>query len=246
MNKIDWNKYFDKIFCIHFLPYKDRENQIIKELNRIGIDDKLIEFSYTYPSQIVNIYHIISVNNKINLNHHLAETSCALGHYNAIQIANYKDYNRILIIEDDISFLKNIDRIYKALENMPNDYDLIMLDKFIHFDRETYHKLIETNSINDLYTSFTNDDIASTGCYVLTKKGIDDLSKMYEQQLMPSDVYFRYYQGKKCFINNNIAIQNQFADCMNLKYYGKESMNMGYEPIGLNYNDYNLIIRNER
>ena len=48
---INWN-IFDKIYCIHYLPYKERFNDIKSELSRIGLlNSSNFEFYYTVPNK---------------------------------------------------------------------------------------------------------------------------------------------------------------------------------------------------
>lgn len=236
--KIDWHNYFDKIICVHYLQYTNRLEIVKNELKRIGVPDDMLEFSYTYNTPYLNVLWGVFSNSNLTNCINTAAASCALGHYNAIKIAYESTCKRVLIIEDDICFLKNLNKIKEALDNIPADADVVLFDKFIHFDKQTYNKLIENN---DYYTNFTNEDIASAGCYMLSRTGMRDFLTIYDNYMMVADICFREYESPhKYFINTNIAIQNQFKNCMNYRYYGVESMNDGYKPININYKNYNL------
>lgn len=239
--KIDWHSYFDKIICVHYLPYTDRIDIVKAELQRIGIPDNMIEFSYTYNTPYLNILWGTLSNSNLTNCINTAAASCAIGHYNAIKIAYGSGCKRVLIIEDDICFLKNLKNIKETLDNIPEDADVVLFDKFIHFDKNTYQKQIEEKGVNKYYTKFDNEDIASAGCYMLSRVGMADFLGIYNNYMMVADICFRQYESThKYFVNTNIAIQNQFKNCMNYKYYGVESMNDGYKPIDIKYKNYNL------
>lgn len=238
---IDWKKYFDKIICVHYLSYNDRLFFLKQELHRVGITDDILEFSYTYNTPYVDILHAVFKNSDATNCINTAAVSCALGHYNAIKIAYENNCKKVLIIEDDIAFLKNIEQIKETLDNVPDDADVVLFDKFIHFDTDTYNKMVKDNSVNKYFTKFNNEDIASACCYMLSRKAQCDFIKIYEKYLMVADICFTQYESShKYFANNNIAIQNQYDYCMNYRYYGTESMNSGYKPINIKYEDYNL------
>ena len=47
---IPWKDYFEKIYCIHYLPHKDRLPRLLKELDRVGITESgILEWRYTVP-----------------------------------------------------------------------------------------------------------------------------------------------------------------------------------------------------
>ena len=158
--KIDWHRYFDKIICVHYLPYNDRLEIVKNELKRIGVPNDMLEFSYTYNTPYLNILWGTFSNSNLTNCINTEAASCALGHYNAIKIAYESGCKRVLIIEDDICFLKNLNTIKETLDNIPTDADVVLFDKFIHFDTQTYNKLIGENKY---YTNFNNEDIASAG-----------------------------------------------------------------------------------
>ena len=46
---ITWSKYFDKIYCIHFVEYKNRKELLEYELDRVGIlKSGIFQYQYTY------------------------------------------------------------------------------------------------------------------------------------------------------------------------------------------------------
>jgi hypothetical protein len=49
---IKWDKYFDKIYCIHFLPTRNERIQRIEdEISRVGIlSSNIFHWKYTYLS----------------------------------------------------------------------------------------------------------------------------------------------------------------------------------------------------
>ena len=153
---ITWNKYFDKIYCLHYIPFKERKELMDFQLKRIGILDSGI-FSYylTYNNALDKKferffrYSSEKIKNNIFIN-----TSIFFGHYNVIREAYAHDYNRILIIEDDVRFLRDLNKIEQVLNNRPQNADIILYDKFL-YSMVDFNKLA-LNKVNDYYAKRYN------------------------------------------------------------------------------------------
>ena len=67
----------------------------------------------------------------IEFRNHRAEqvTNLTLAHYRLMCEADAMDYKHILFLEDDITFINNLDVIEATLEHLPQDWD------FGHFDK---------------------------------------------------------------------------------------------------------------
>ena len=124
MNKIDFSKYVDHIFCVHYLPNNRLEN-ISKQFDYIGIDihnNNLFSFEYGIENQLFadQIKDYCNKYNKLfkgafNYQRYMFEVG--LNIYHILKIAQYKKYKRIIIFEDDIKFLKDLD-YFKSLEGI--------------------------------------------------------------------------------------------------------------------------------
>ena len=212
---ITWNKYFDKIYCLHYIPFKERKELMDFQLKRIGILDSGI-FSYylTYNNALDKKferffrYSSEKIKNNIFIN-----TSIFFGHYNVIREAYAHDYNRILIIEDDVRFLRDLNKIEQVLNNRPQNADIILYDKFL-YSMGDFNKLA-LNKVNDYYAKFSR--CTSAGCYQLNRKGMKRIIELTEKEPQMCDCYF--YSADQSLTNlnyycsiENLAIQSTFSD----------------------------------
>ena len=136
MNKIDFSKYVDHIFCIHYLPNNRLEN-ISKQFDYIGIDihnNSLFSFEYGIENQLF-VDQIKDYCNRYNelfqgvfyYQPYLFDIGIKI--YHILKIAQYKKYKRIIIFEDDIKFLKDLDYIKNALDYIfEQDFDYVHCD----------------------------------------------------------------------------------------------------------------------
>ena len=198
---IDWKKYFDAVYILHYAGYKHIEDKMHSELKRVGLSD----------SGILHIHENISspffdiLKQNINCEKRLTSSSvfsCAFGHYSIMKIAELNNYNKILIMEDDFSFLKNLDKISEILEEAEKtikDYDLCL---FSHFQTpcpdiktEISNYLIEMKTArknNQLFIPFSKTTTVSSGlCYALSKNGYIALRGLYEYQMELADIIYR-------------------------------------------------------
>ena len=53
---IQWNKYFDKIYCIHYINAIERMPRLLNELSRVGIlNSGIFEWFYGYDSPFFSL-----------------------------------------------------------------------------------------------------------------------------------------------------------------------------------------------
>ena len=110
------DKYFDKIYCINLDRRKDRWDETVNELNKWGLLNQVERYSAIDGSDIVGEYPI-SLGNV-----GLIETNIKI-----INEAKEKNYDNILILEDDVEFTKNIDLFTDYYNQLPKDYDMVWL-----------------------------------------------------------------------------------------------------------------------
>ena len=129
---IDWNKYFDHIYIHSCTTNFDCRKNLNKELKRIGC--KKYEYYYSPKEYTILNYDHFSKGMK---NPHKDVT---FGEYLLIKIAYELGYENILLMEDDIHFLKDIYEIENQLniflENKDKCnfyfFDYVIYDAFIY------------------------------------------------------------------------------------------------------------------
>ena len=182
---IDWKKYFDKIYCIQFLPKRyDRINRITNELDRVGIlNSGILSWKLTYQSPFQRILQQNISIKHVNLINDLGAFNCAFAHYEVHKEAKGLDLNRILVLEEDISFLKDLNRLEVYLENMPST-DVCLLDKFC-YDPYKYQCDLINDSLqcNQYFRYFdkTCGHFGSGACYSLSNKALNAFITVQEK-----------------------------------------------------------------
>lgn len=202
-NIIDWKKYANHIFCMTYLP-SNRLESIKKVFSNIGIDmndTSFFSFIYDYEHCIFSEQHNEMKNmtfdffnnhtmwegNRLNYDQQAYIYYVALTTYRTLKIAQYFNYDRIIIFEDDIRFLKDIDYIIKNLELINTlDFDMCMLQTTFC---DCWHG-IKNDIINNVtYVKEVSENILRTadplgvyggGFIILTNHGINKIIKYCE------------------------------------------------------------------
>ncbi len=245
MNKIDWTKYFDAIWCVNYKPHKVRYELIKKEFERIGIlDHPNFKFHETFPSIYDKyFYNKLLADRLINPAFILSEKNinAAMGHYACIKKSLLDNYEHILIIEDDIRFLKDLDMIKNILDNIPSDYDIILYDYFMHCSEKEFENYKKTQT-NQYYYHYNN--LSSVGCYALSKKALQLFEKLYEKIIFPPDVYTSKFGFSdslvKYFTLKNMACQVIFSDSLSVTPGSVNGIHDMYKRSNINYDEYNM------
>ena len=237
---IDWKKYFDHIYCIHYKPHVERFEELNNELKRVGILDSKI-FEYFYTEKDDNEYKNQAY--KVTINH----KKC-------LEDAYKKMYANILILENDIRFLKDIDYIEKILEQKPSDADLILYDYIFGYELKEIDRLIDLkNNIGkeDYYINFDKlPRIFSAACYMCSRRMQKHLIDNYNIW-KPTPDYFTCYSKysidkkidnvlKRYIPVKNISVQKVFDNNLRIIVHGKDNTYERYKYQGINLEDYNI------
>ena len=239
MNGINWDNVFDKIWCIHFVPYKERFNAINNELSRVGIvGSSCFEWHYTISNYWNKFLVRYLFQNKLAWA--LKETAlyCPLEHYQIIKKSYEFGYKRILIIEDDIRFLKDLEKVKETIENIPENADIALFDYFIHCTDDEFQSY-KSNKVNQYFGVY--DKLMSTSCYMLSRTAMEKIIPLYEKFLLPSDMYTSFKAPPdllKVFSLDHIACQYSYSISDNNTGGEKDSIDVAYQRENLDYSNY--------
>jgi GR25 family glycosyltransferase involved in LPS biosynthesis len=260
--------HIDKIFIIN-LPQRierlEKIKDLLKKLELIdnyeiykAVDGK--ELSETEINKSLSITSLHSLYVESN-NHKDIRTKgaigCFLSHYNLWKEIIKRDYDNVLIIEDDAEAEYNYDEIITYINSIPSNYNLALLSWFtLWFDKLENKK--NKKVINDSWDQYKSINIFGTAVYMLNKEGA---KKLIENALpinyqvdaymniitFLDDTFIRFVSNKNLFSSNNMGtdIQNKCKMCdvtekINIlfnKKYNIETFNI----IG-NTNSYNFLI----
>ena len=136
MNKID----IDKIFIISYVGNSEKRKRISNYLiNELGITD--FEFIYGPDPNLLKlnnipIYDRFLMSDPYTFKENFPDANIENGYYkhhisalianiNIWQVSLAEGYNKILIIEDDATFMDDKEKIFKTLNNYPKDADIV-------------------------------------------------------------------------------------------------------------------------
>lgn len=241
---------FDRIVVICCTKYIDRQVAVKKELERIGLIDRA-EFFWDFPSPFTD-----RLKDSIHCTNYLSNRSAFnifLNHYRVIKETFLRGFKNVLIIEDDVRFLKDGMKLADAVRSIPPDYDLALFDRSKPFDIT----LDEFKTLGGCHKQakgsvdwFVFDHLTCAGCYALSRKGMLRLLECYEKPvaeprkelvLKHNDFYFsRSELGKDVnlyFAFPNISVQSMIGSgshCNMDEYWERN------EYCGIKMNDYEM------
>ena len=124
---------FDKVYILSLVNRKDRRVCLDRQLYTFGISpyiNHFIEYYYgtTFPYNDI----IAQTFNQTNKGRFTKpnEYDCARNHYSIVKICYELGYEHCLIMEDDILFLKDVDKIVDYIKEIPSDFDVVQFGGF--------------------------------------------------------------------------------------------------------------------
>lgn len=256
-----WADKFDAIYLLHFIPSKDRLAPALEELNRVGITDHpkfiLDEKVFTPFDRIIfkNLRRPYYGDNMTEKQRRILDISKQ--HYDVIKKAYESGYKRILIMEDDVCFLRDLDLIKTYITNMPNNFDIHILDYRFYQPMDSVKQTVEEKynkalaaKINDYYCNVSDfEAIHSAACYAINRTYMYHIIQNTEYQLQPIDMLTcatpgnidEHMRFKRCIPVKNVAIQRAIGSCATGGHKNVKIYEM-YDDLKLDVNDYAIEI----
>ena len=237
---------FEKIYVVSVPSYKNRYNFVKQQLDDLGID-----FEFVWGTDLGNI-NTDSLGNKIiypqlfevQTNCTGKDFSCTINHYNAVLQAYEFGYKNVLIMEDDICFIKDKNLIQQMLTEIPDDADFITYDPRFCYQQDFESFEYNLKNCNSLYLKNEPYDYKFMFGGILYAIMNRKTMKLYldnqRKQLVMSDhvkglfqkVSVNKYIGAKCICTDQLNIQAKF-NIKNTPYIN----NYGWKEI-LNINNF--------
>ena len=186
----------DKIYCVNLETRKDRKDKMINLFNSLGGIFKNTEFfnavyGKNIPKEELNSLLSSSAWYSLNINHsdyrqirNLGAVGCYLSHYIIWKEIVDKNYENVIIFEDDIECNKNYNYIMNIINTTPKDYDLAYLSYF------TFSQL-KLEDVNENWNKSTNTNIFATNAYMISNTG----AKKLLSNALPIDLQIDVYMG---------------------------------------------------
>lgn len=249
-SRVPWNEKFDRIWCIAFTGYPDRPIPMLKELKRVGIyDSGLLEWKVNVPSCFDDIMFDLTCRMNMNTTKSKGVMSSVFGHYACVKASLELGDKRILVMEDDIRFLKDVDRLSRIVSSIRDDSDIVLLDYYCAYtgdESETRRRFASYRDdvVDDVFSRY--GEMCSAGCYALSKRAMEDIVRRCESKIEPFDMYLSTISGNR---NLNMHFPRDQAACQtpvlfdtsnNSKVFGYGAAAFAARLTGIDYSLFNV------
>ena len=165
---------FELCYVLNLSDRKDRRDNMELQFKQMGLDD--IETStwlrYHYTTKFPYNALIAEAFNKSQMGRFTKanEYDCARSHYSMVKECYDRGFKHILIMEDDIKFLKDNQTFCNYLNNIPNDYDLL---QFGGFTTDPNAKSILQKSDKSYWITHNKIPVWNASMYALSRRGME-------------------------------------------------------------------------
>ncbi len=230
----------DKIYIISLIKNRERANDVIKGLNKLGgifLNYSLFDAVDGSKLTKVEINNYLSIKAQYTLKNPstydeiraVGEIGCYLSHYKIWEDIILNDYKNCIIFEDDAFTKENYEIIMNYIDTIPNDYDIAYLGWWTRYSFE-YNK----KNNNWLFTDKLEDNkfmILGTYSYILSNSGakklitkalpIDIQVDIFISMYNDVNIDFKRYLSKNQLFKAGKSIGNTHNKCDRCNFYQK-------------------------
>lgn len=193
---------FDQVYCLCLSDNLFRYERANRAFDTMGIKDQVHfwwtckrSFSKTYaeitPSLKTPYYDKIS---SLNPDCYGNVWNCALEHYDIIKTSLFRGFEHILIFEDDISFVGSYDYFWAAMNNIPDDYDIVLFHNNNRYMFKLWSFKDEEEEYKGKYFKVINSEKVwtqnGTMMYALSKKAMEYIINLNDTEGLRYSDYF--------------------------------------------------------
>ena len=188
-----WSRFTGRALAC-YTPYADRVARLRSEFARVGLSD-VREFW-----QIPNPYDKLlmdAIPNKRGLSGVPGHFSCSINHYRIAKTYLTLGVSDVLIMEDDIVFLKDTDLLRRVVTSLPADADVALFEWRTARNRAGQNaESLSRGADDELWHRADDMQLVGCGMYYLSQKGLEwYVSKMeaatHGDVFRTSDGWFR-------------------------------------------------------
>lgn len=185
--KIDWTRYVDAIYCIHYLPYKERKAACDSELMFMDIlNSPIFKYYWTYQEKyddiIVDYMH--PAYEDFHNDRKAITSNLMHAYYRIFRESQELGYNKVLIVEDDVRFDNRKQYMLDTLDHLPQDWDYVVFDKIL--TKRENHRL-ESIVRGPYFGSNYTGGFWGTAFSMWSIKAIGIAINVLESELWPAD-----------------------------------------------------------
>jgi GR25 family glycosyltransferase involved in LPS biosynthesis len=188
---------FDKVYCINLDRRPDRMVHFEDQVKKYDLGE--FERFSAYDGKKLNIK-----NHSSNIK--LGELGLVLSNLEILNICKNKNYNNVLIIEDDCLFTDEVLKIEEYFELLPSDWDML----YMGGNHNTHVGSNPPIKINEKVSKLTNT--YSTHFVGINGKIFDELIFSLSLKNQPLDVTYTLFQKNKNVYSFYPGIANQLVD----------------------------------
>lgn len=240
--RIPWERYFDKVYCLFFLPHKNRLSRLKSELSRIDLwSSSVFEMRYMVPQKMEEI--VLKISRKVQGGcNRLFAVGLGMENIRVMKESLLLGHKRIMIIEDDAAFLMDKKRILDILDSIPDGYGMIQMDKAIREpELRHYQNMISMNRINPFFVDSSSHTFDLSTCNIYNSDGMKKVVEAMEYRMGIIDTIASYIAGEPALSIDNLAVQVIYDDCHTTDFYKRaSSFHDFYKFQGIDYNRYGV------
>jgi len=107
--------YFEKAYCINLLSRPDKREESVKEFSKHNLDVEFFKatdgYDVGYSGPLMK-----------------GLIGCAMSHRDVVEIAREREYETVLVFEDDVAFGEDLNiKFYDWIKEVPPDWDMLYL-----------------------------------------------------------------------------------------------------------------------
>ena len=213
--EIDWRKYVDHIYLVSYTKTTNDYDLTLKELKRLGMYD--IDLLTIMTNISTPFYKSLYDNFCLKQNYrddYYYGFDATMAHYFCIKQAYELGYDHIMILENDVCFLKKkqyIKNILDSCYSLYDRYDTFVLDNtlsmcYFYPYTVTLEYVLDLMSTPLINKYIGDDDTYSSlllcGCNIYNRSAMTYLISLYESfNFVTIDIYNKIYNEQ----NNKIA-----------------------------------------
>lgn len=163
---IDWHKYVDHIYIVDYVNTPEEVNKYFnKELIRVGINRYDTDFVTTFENINSPLYQTLynTFVNKTEVIDYDYAYDVTIAHYYCMKLAQAKNHQRILILENDGIYYDDLHVIEDILNQVKIGFDNDEIDLFCGSLGMMYDNAAEIDYTNTKIYKYTNYDIFCGG-----------------------------------------------------------------------------------
>ncbi len=237
LNMSTINEFFDKVLLINLKSRPDRLKNTKVFLDKYNIEYELIEaVDGNSDKQVAEIYNKVSKNPLRSFERNgkvvtKGKIGCLMSHLKCYKMIRDNDWDRTLILEDDVLFCNNFDNRIKILFDIPDNWGILYLGASDYRHKANKERLL-SHGLKGFYYGY---GAAGRFAYGIKKDFINIILQQYEDQSqwdIPGDVILKRAQGyRKCaFLNPNLIIADvRDSDLRTYRDIKKHSGRIGWD-----------------